>query len=149
MDKRPPGQNTSNAEEKPPEVFPVVKQEKLNGGLTDYLRALAVRHPFAQDIRLDGRRTFAHLKEIWPKMPGWEKETDEFLHILDDVVHATPSVEPMPNMVVRVAVAAGPLTPTALPEAHEATSIASFDSINGIARRTVLPALPSEESEHP
>ena len=116
----------------------VVEQQKLSPLVKDYVAALAENHSFTKDTVMDSRRVVAELEKFWPKLPRWNAQASELWSQIDATIHAIPTIETSPTVLVRVAVASSKLAPQTIPEPKEAAVVATFDSRDGVFRRYVM-----------
>ncbi len=124
-------------EDQPPVVL---EQQKLDPTIQDYIMALAAHGPFAHDLKTTRPHVLAALAEIWPHLTGWEKQEEELLKSIRDVLVSTPASASAPAIFVRISITSAALIPTNLPEPEEAVIIISFDGKEGVMKSCTIPA---------
>ena len=118
-----------------------ITQEKFSPALKNYIAMLAQEHPFVHDLKIDKRQTIMRLAEFWPIEPAWLAEAKELWAYINTVVQAVPAIVPTHDVLLRVCVANTKLTPTRLPECHEAASIATLCAVSGLMHSCTLQAM--------
>ncbi len=63
-----------------------VQHKKIDAKMAEYLRLLATHHPFARNTQADENRILSELRARWPKMPGWERQANRLLRMVNDIV---------------------------------------------------------------
>ena len=116
-----------------------VEQEKINPGLNDYITALGDK-PFTQDLVTAPSRVVYDLARFWPKLQGRAQQARELWGRIATIVQSIPTEQVGSTVALRIVVASSQLAPGALPAPKQAAVLATFDTVDGILRRYVVPA---------
>ncbi|MDR3425357.1 MAG: hypothetical protein P4M13_09870 [Alphaproteobacteria bacterium] len=128
-------------------TFPVdappflVLEENLDDEVRDYIAVMAEQHPFSINMDIDERFVIPRLAKHWPDEPIWPLQAYALWESIDNVVHSIPAITTTPNILLRLSAAAGSLVPSSIPEPQEPSALATFDGVNGVMHRCVLPPL--------
>jgi hypothetical protein len=122
-----------------------IEQQKMSPDMRDYIAELGKKKPFIKDISLDSRHIILELSKFWPVLPGRKTQAAKLWKEIEDIILSNTIVKVSPMVMVRIAVGRSEISATALPDPNQSGIIASFNVVEGILRRYMVP--PSDKAQ--